>query len=97
MTLAATSNLEPGDLYRDGLASFPTDAKIEMAMELERAVRAGRHAVAVTRGQGWAPARDEWGECADLWDAAGDHLRAEQAAANATKPPMSRPFAHDRL
>lgn len=28
------------DLYREGLAAFSTDAKIELAMELERAVRA---------------------------------------------------------
>lgn len=29
------------DLWRDDLASFPTDDKVEMAMELERQVRAG--------------------------------------------------------
>lgn len=29
------------DLWRDELASFPTDAKVELAMELERQVRAG--------------------------------------------------------
>ncbi len=29
------------DIYRDSLVSFPTEAKIEMAMELERLVRAG--------------------------------------------------------
>ncbi len=29
------------DLWRDSLAAFPTERKVEMAMELERAVRAG--------------------------------------------------------
>ncbi len=41
--LAEPDGVEPVtlDIYRDSLASFPTEAKIEMAMELERLVRAG--------------------------------------------------------
>ncbi len=40
--LAEPDDVEPVslDIYRDSLASFPTEAKIEMAMELERLVRA---------------------------------------------------------
>ena len=41
--LATADGVEPEvlDLYRPELASFPTEAKIEMALELERLVRAG--------------------------------------------------------
>jgi len=97
LRLPVPAALRTDELIVDVVDDPAVAVRSETAGLVERAVRAGRHAVAVTRGQGWAPARDEWGECADLWDAAGDHLRAEQAAANATKPPMSRPFAHDRL
>ena len=41
--LAAPDGVAPADLdlWRDDLASFPTEDKVEMAMELERRVRAG--------------------------------------------------------
>ena len=41
--LAEPDGVEPValDIYRESLASFPTSAKIELAMELERMVRAG--------------------------------------------------------
>ena len=41
--LASSDGVAPAvlDLWRDSLQSFPTERKVEMAMELERAVRAG--------------------------------------------------------
>ena len=41
--LASSDGVLPAvlDLWRDSLQSFPTERKVEMAMELERAVRAG--------------------------------------------------------
>ena len=53
------------ELFRDGLVSFPTDRKIELAAELERAVRA-------------ADQRISGVESADYSDARGRRLRGHQ-------------------
>src|SRR4029450_3178679 len=47
------------DLWRDGLAELPTDRKIELALELEAAVKAGDPRVVGVRTSQWG---DGYGE-----------------------------------
>jgi PmbA protein len=53
--LAEPDGIEPSvlDLYRESLASFPTSEKIELAMELERLVRAGDSRIRSLRSSGY--------------------------------------------
>jgi PmbA protein len=53
--LAEPDGVEPPavDLWRDGLAALPTDRKVELALELERAVRARDPRIAGVRVAQW--------------------------------------------
>jgi PmbA protein len=53
--LAEPDGVEPPavDLWRDGLAALPTDRKVELALELERAVRARDRRIAGVRVAQW--------------------------------------------
>jgi PmbA protein len=53
--LAEPDGVDPAvlDVYRESLASFPTAAKIELAMELERLVRAGDSRIRSLRSSGY--------------------------------------------
>jgi len=47
------------DLWRDDLASFPTDQKVSLALELERAVRAGDPRIRQVQASEWGDAAVE--------------------------------------
>lgn len=47
------------DLWRDDLASFPTDQKVSLALELERAVRAGDSRIRQVQASEWGDAAVE--------------------------------------
>ncbi|HVA76177.1 MAG TPA: TldD/PmbA family protein [Acidimicrobiales bacterium] len=47
------------DLWRDDLASFPTDQKVSLAIELERAVRAGDSRIRQVQASEWGDAAVE--------------------------------------
>jgi PmbA protein len=47
------------DLWRDGLAALPADRKVELALQLERAVRAGDSRIAGVRTSQWGDGMGE--------------------------------------
>jgi PmbA protein len=49
----------PIDLWRDGLAAQPTERKVDLALELERAVRAGDPRISGVRTAQWADGAGE--------------------------------------
>lgn len=59
--LAVPDGVEPAelDLWRDELASFPTDEKVALAIELERAVRAGDPRIRQVQAAEWGDASVE--------------------------------------
>ncbi len=59
--LALPDGVEPAslDLWREELASFPTEAKVAQALELERAVRAGDRRIRQVESASWGDAAVE--------------------------------------
>ena len=55
LVLAEPDGVAPAelDLWRDSLASFPTDRKVELALELERRVREGDSRIRTVRASSW--------------------------------------------
>jgi PmbA protein len=61
--LARPDGVEPAslDLWREELAAFPTQAKVDLALELERLVRAGDPRIRQVVSSDYSDAMSEWG------------------------------------